>query len=177
MIFWPSVMPSPISASNSCMEFALAFGELDHLALAEGEILLEDRARGAPRRIDVGGADAELRALPAIEVAGVAAHRLVAVLLDVVEHGPHAVAERTVVLARFGLGLLEILDHGHASFLGRFLLGDAAARTFMLRGETAERQRVAAPYLPHWPSRAIVLAEGNARGAHDGSDAPDRAGG
>ena len=115
---------------------ALALGELDHLMLAEGEVLLEYGAGGAPRRIDVGGADAELGALPAVEIAGIAPHGVVAVLFDVVEHGPHAVGKCAVVLARPGFRLLEILDHGRFSFLadaaperGHVAWGDAATST------------------------------------------------
>ena len=47
---------------------ALALGEVGHLLLAEGEIILEDGAHGLARGGDLGIAHAELWPLPAVEV-------------------------------------------------------------------------------------------------------------
>ena len=48
---------------------------------------------------------------PTVEIPGVAAHGVIAVLLDVVEHGAHAIGKGAVVLPRLGFGLLEVVDH------------------------------------------------------------------
>ncbi len=94
---------------------ALALGEVGDLLLAEGEIVLEDGTHGLARGGDLGIAHAELGPLPAVEILGVAAHRGVAVLLDVVEHGAHAIGQGAVGLPRLGLGLLEVVGHRRVS--------------------------------------------------------------
>src|SRR5262249_15227543 len=80
-------------------------------------------------------ADAEFGAFPAIELPGIAAHRRVAVGLDVVEHRANALGNGAVGLLRPRLRLLEIVDHGASSpSAGLPAIIDATRWTAQARG-------------------------------------------
>ena len=90
---------------------ALPFCELGDLLLAEGKVVFEDGAHRLAGGIDLRLGHAKLRAVPAVEVLGIAPHGCVAVLLDVIEHRTHALGKSTISLARRRFGLLKEFHH------------------------------------------------------------------
>ena len=120
------LLPEPDAGADLGLELvqrvALAFCEIGDLLLAEGKVVFEDSAHRLAGGIDLRLGYAKLRALPAVEILGIAPHGCVAVLLDVIEHRTHALDQVAVVLAEFRLCLLEIFDHSCVPDQRQFLI-------------------------------------------------------
>jgi len=84
--------------------------------LQKAKSVLEDVAQGAASGSNLIVRNAEGWLRPAVEVGGAALHGLVPVLLDVIKHGPDALHEIAVRLAR-RLGLLQEEHHVAASLV------------------------------------------------------------
>ena len=93
----------------------LAFGEVDNVLMAGGEVLLEHLGQGFGLGLDLCLGNAEL-ALPPVEVAGIAADGVVAVLRDIAEHAADGLLDLGAPLEDGNIGFLQIVArHGFGS--------------------------------------------------------------
>ncbi len=76
----------------------LLFGEVAHLGLCEGDVLEVLPAELGHRGVDLGLRQAEIRAVPAVELARQLANGVIATLFDVREDGLHGLANLPVRL-------------------------------------------------------------------------------